>query len=109
MTTISELESPALSGEAVTGRHVRQCRDRGHATHTVNGHDSERCPRCGEVTQPLSATEQIVTPLGEIPALDVCAECRRLADLPDNGSLAYAALVFEHVERAHGYRISIVL
>ena len=40
---------PALTGDVVTERHARICRERGHATHTVDGVDSGICPRCGDV------------------------------------------------------------
>lgn len=42
------LEMPALNGEVVTEFHSRVCRERGHATHTVNGAVQPKCPRCGE-------------------------------------------------------------
>lgn len=42
------LSFPALNGEVVTEAHSAICRDRGHATHTVDGTDSPICPRCGE-------------------------------------------------------------
>lgn len=42
---------PALTGEVVTERHARICRERGHATHTVDGVDQGSCPRCGENTE----------------------------------------------------------
>lgn len=47
----SELEAryPALIGGVVTERHARTCRERGHAVWTVDGTDTGRCPRCGEL------------------------------------------------------------
>ena len=39
---------PALTGDVVTERHARICREIGHATHTVEGVPSGICPRCGE-------------------------------------------------------------
>lgn len=43
---------PALNGETVTEGHARVCRERGHATHTVDGEPMPRCPRCGELREP---------------------------------------------------------
>lgn len=40
---------PALNHEPVTERHSRICREKGHATHKVDGKDTGICPRCGEV------------------------------------------------------------
>lgn len=40
---------PALNHEPVTERHSRICREKGHATHTVDGKETGICPRCGEV------------------------------------------------------------
>lgn len=47
---LSASNYPALSGDVVTEGHARICRERGHATHTVNGVESGRCPRCGEIS-----------------------------------------------------------
>lgn len=55
---------PALTGDPVTERHARTCRESGHATHTVDGVDTGTCPRCGAVTAPAE------------PAA-VCRECGR--------------------------------
>jgi hypothetical protein len=46
---------PALTGEVVTERHARICRERGHARHTIEIRpgervNSDRCPRCGDYT-----------------------------------------------------------
>ena len=46
---------PALTGAPVTQAHVNTCTSRGHATHAVDGINSEVCPRCGTVTK-ASAT-----------------------------------------------------
>lgn len=45
------VDFPALNGGVVTERHARICRERGHATHTVDGVDRGSCPRCGDVTE----------------------------------------------------------
>lgn len=39
---------PALTGETVTDAHAQICRDRGHATHRIDGIEQPTCPRCGE-------------------------------------------------------------
>lgn len=51
MDTTTTAKFPALTGDVVTERHARACRENGHATHTVNGVASTLCPRCGEVTR----------------------------------------------------------
>lgn len=46
------LTYPALNGDVVTQGHADYCSDHGHATHTVDGVDTGRCPRCGELKAP---------------------------------------------------------
>lgn len=53
--TAHALDFPALNGQPVTEAHAQVCRERGHATHTVDGVDSGTCPRCGEVLDPHPA------------------------------------------------------
>lgn len=43
---------PALNGEPVTEGHARYCQESGHATHTVDGVTTGRCPRCGDQSAP---------------------------------------------------------
>src|SRR5215475_925463 len=42
------LDMPATEGRTVTEAHAKICAQRGHATHKVDGVESELCPRCGE-------------------------------------------------------------
>ena len=44
---VNNLDFPAVNGRPVTQAHANLCETRGHATHTVNGVDSDLCPRCG--------------------------------------------------------------
>lgn len=44
------LDMAALNGTPVTEAHAKVCRERGHATHTVDGVDQGFCPRCGDLT-----------------------------------------------------------
>lgn len=50
------IEYPALNGEVVTEAHARICRERGHATYTQDGIESDFCPRCG-VRKLIDATK----------------------------------------------------
>lgn len=43
---------PAASGETVTERDARTCRDNGHAGWTKDGVDTGLCARCGDSTLP---------------------------------------------------------
>jgi hypothetical protein len=45
------IDFPALNSETVTERHARICRERGHASHVVDGVVQTNCPRCGENTE----------------------------------------------------------
>lgn len=47
---LTEAQFPALVGGVVTERHARICQERGHAKHEVDGRDTGKCPRCGDVT-----------------------------------------------------------
>jgi hypothetical protein len=53
------LDYPATEGRTVTEAHARICAERGHATWTVDGTDTGRCPRCGEVTIPATTTRVV--------------------------------------------------
>jgi hypothetical protein len=48
------VQFPALSGDVVTTAHTRICELQGHATHTVDGVDTGRCPRCGDLKAPAA-------------------------------------------------------
>ena len=50
-------EFPALSGGVVTEAHARRCAENGHAEHVVDGVSTGTCPRCGAVTEQVTATD----------------------------------------------------
>ena len=54
-------EFPAITGGIVCQGHTDYCSEHGHATHTVDGVDTGRCPRCGELKAP--AAPAAVTPV----------------------------------------------
>lgn len=58
---ITEVEFPAVTGQPVTERHARKCREAGHGTHTVNGEDTGFCPRCGAVKTPEFTEDEVAT------------------------------------------------
>jgi hypothetical protein len=64
-TAPAALDFPALDGRPVTEAHVRDCRENGHAAHTVDGVPTGVCPRCGEVDAMIADTVEFL----------VCADC----------------------------------
>ena len=54
---------PAINGETVTERHANYCERNGHAKHTVNGHVSPLCPRCGSARQAIAPDYYGVRPM----------------------------------------------
>lgn len=74
---------PALYGEPVTEWHANLCRERGHASHTVDGVASLSCPRCGEVVTP-ETREVVPARCAAHPAFeaDYCPSCGTAAIIP---------------------------
>lgn len=52
------MDMAAAKGQIVCQGHADYCAEHGHATHTVNGKDTGRCPRCGVITVPAPASEE---------------------------------------------------
>lgn len=51
MATWNAINFPAIFGWTVTEKHAKECAEKGHATHVVDGKLMDMCPRCGEVTE----------------------------------------------------------
>ena len=49
-----KLSYPAVNGEVVTEGHTNYCKTNGHATHVVDGVESNLCPRCGDNKNEIS-------------------------------------------------------
>lgn len=55
------LDMAALNGTVVTEAHAKVCRERGHATHKVDGIEQIHCPRCGEArTEEITVTGETI-------------------------------------------------
>lgn len=90
---------PAISHEdfphnVVTNGHVRYCADHGHATHTFDGVESDRCPRCGALHHGDTAearresAAEVEEVIANVPVmLDMIREAAALCD--DGSNLEY--------------------
>lgn len=50
---------PALVDGVVTEAHARVCRERGHATWTIDDEVQPHCPRCGDLLQDPDASNRV--------------------------------------------------
>lgn len=51
MATWNAINFPAIFGWTVTEKHAKECAEKGHAMHIVDGEVMDICPRCGDLTE----------------------------------------------------------